>query len=119
MQHRLMVEAPGNPRRARFLHVVQGADGGAAPDAVTLVKSHSGTAYEGAAVGGTVVIFPVDIGPDVITTTVAVPPGVTRILVAGLKKDTGYRVETRGTELTISAGGDTVTDGGGILRVTM
>ncbi|MDT5346892.1 MAG: hypothetical protein QOH91_179 [Mycobacterium sp.] len=119
MGHRLMVQAPGASRSARFLHVVQGADGGAAPDAATLLTSHAGTAYEGAAVTDTAVLFPVDIGPDVTTATVTVPPGVTRILVAGLKKDSGYRVETRGTELTISAGGDTVTDSGGTLHVTI
>jgi hypothetical protein len=119
MQHRLMVEAPGAPRRARFLHVVQGADGNAAPDATTLLTSRAGTAYTGAAVGNTAVLFRVDLSGDVIATTVAVPPGVTRVLVTGLAKDTGYHVEKRGTDVTISRGGTTVADRGGVLSISI
>lgn len=118
MKHRLMVEAPGAPRQARFLNVVQGADGGAAPDEPVLLRSSAGTAYEGAAVGPTAAVFPVNLGDDVGTTTVPVPEGVTRVFVTGLAADTGYTVEWRGTELTVSSGGDAVADGGGVLIST-
>jgi hypothetical protein len=119
MRHRLMVEAPGAPRSARFLHVVQGADGGAAPDATVLLTSRAGTAYVGAAVVDTAVVFPVDIGTDVTTTSVAVPSSVTRVIVTGLAHNAGYRVETGSGEVTVTAGGDTQTDGGGVLVVTI
>jgi hypothetical protein len=118
MQHRLMVEAPGNPRSARFLHVVQGADGGATPDVATLIASRAGSPYAGAAVGDTAVVFPVDLGAEVAATTVVVPQGVKRVLVAGLAKSKGYRVESKGAEVTVTAGGDSQTDRGGVLVVT-
>jgi hypothetical protein len=119
MQHRLMVEAPGNPRRARFLHVIQGADGSASPDAATLMTSRAGTAYEGAAVGDTAVVFPVDLDGEVATTTIGVPQGVKRVLITGFAKNKGYRVESKGGEVAVTAGGDSQTDGGGVLVVTL
>jgi hypothetical protein len=119
MQHRLMVEAPGAPRSARFLHVVQGADGGAAPDTTALLTSRAGTAYVGAAVKDTAVVFPVDIGADVATTSVGVPPNVSRVFVTGLAKSAGYRVESGGGVVTVTAGGASQTDGGGVLVVTI
>lgn len=123
MQYRLMVEAAGAPRSARFLHVVQCADAGATPDEVTMVRSSDGSAYEGATVAGTAVLFAVDLGRDVSTTTVTVPVDVNRVLVTGLSKDGGYRVETKrnpdGTELTVAPGGDATADGGGVLAVTI
>jgi hypothetical protein len=121
MQHRLMVEATGAPRSTRFLHVVQGADGDASPEQATLLRSSAGTAFEGAVVAGTAVIFPVDLGAEVATTTITVPSGLT-LLITGLRKDTGYRVDAQpgrdGTEVTIASGGDNKADGGGVLSVT-
>jgi hypothetical protein len=119
MHHRLMVEAPGAPRSARFLHVVQGADGGTAADAASLLRSSTGSAYEGVALADTAVLFRVDLGGDFTTTTVGLPSGVTRVFVTGLAKGTGYRVETRGDEVVISTGGETVSDSGGVLSVTI
>ncbi|MDT5091483.1 MAG: hypothetical protein QOH60_846 [Mycobacterium sp.] len=119
MQHRLMVEAPGAPRSTRFLHVVQGADGGAVPDAATLLTSRAGVPYVGTAFGDTAVLFPVNLGGDVASTTVNVPQGVKRILVTGLTKSAGYRVESGGSEVTVTAGGATQTDGGGVLVVRL
>ena len=116
MQHRLMVEAPGAPRTARFLHVVQGADGSTAPDALTLIR---GTAYEGAIVGATGVVFPITLGRNDSPVTIAVPGGVSRLLVTGLDKNAGYRVERRGGDITVTPGGETRTDGGGVLAVTI
>jgi hypothetical protein len=91
MTHRMRMEAPGNPRAARFLHVLQGAD-------------------------GTAVVFPDDSRPDV-ATTLAVRVGVTRLLVTGLAPDTGYQVIRHGDRVTVSTGGQTRTDHGGVLLV--
>jgi hypothetical protein len=121
MQHRLMVEATDAPRSTRFLHVVQAADGGASPDAATMLRSSAGTAYEGAAVAGTAVICPVDLGAAAAAMTITVPSGLT-LLITGLDKGTGYRVDTRarpdGTEVAVAPSGDTKTDGGGVLTTT-
>ena len=119
MKYRVMVEATGAPKSARFLHVVQGADGGATPDAVTLVRSTAGTGYEGAAVAGTAVVFPVDLGQEVSNTTLKVPQGVSRLLITGLAKNAGYGVDKQGDTIAVSSGGDTTTDGGGVLSVSV
>ena len=119
MQHRLMVEAPGSPRSARFLHVVQGADGSSAPDAVTLIRSSSGTAYEGVVVGATAVIFPVTLGRNDSPVRASIPGSVSRLLVTGLGKNTGYRLERRGGDITVTPGGNRSTDGGGVLAVVI
>jgi hypothetical protein len=105
----------------RFLHVVQGADGGAAIDPATLLTSTSGRGYTGAAVAGTAVLFPVDLGAEVDTTTVAIPAGVRRTLVTGLVPGAGYAVNTEqsgdGTQLTVSQSGSTAADPAGVLVV--
>ena len=123
MQHRLMVEAPGGPAKARFLHVIRGADDGASTAAPVLLRSTGGVTYEGAALDANAVLFPVDVTAAADTTTVSVPGGVKTVLVTGLNKDAGYRIETRpgdgGTEVTVSSGGDTKTDGGGVLTVAL
>ncbi|OBA78676.1 hypothetical protein A9W99_23740 [Mycobacterium sp. 1164966.3] len=119
MRHRLMVGAAGNPRSVRFLHVVQGADGSSAPDVVTLIRSSSGTAYEGAVVGATAVLFPVTLGRTDSPVTLSLPGGVSRLVVTGLDKNTGYRVERRGGAVTVALGGNRTTDGGGVLAVAI
>jgi hypothetical protein len=113
------VEATGAPKSARFLHVVQGADGGSTPDAVTLVRSTAGTGYEGAALAGTAVVFPVDLGKEVSNVTLSVPQGVSRVIVTGLAKDSGYSVDKKGDAVTVSSGGDDKSDGGGVLSVDL
>jgi hypothetical protein len=119
MKYRVMVEAAGAPKSARFLHVVQGADGGSTPDAVTLVRSTAGTGYEGAALAGTAVVFPVDLGKEVSNVTLSVPQGVSRVIVTGLAKDSGYSVDKKGDAVTVSSGGDDKSDGGGVLSVDL
>jgi hypothetical protein len=118
MTHRLMVEAPGATAAARFLHVVQGADGAATPDDTNLIHSTAGARYDGAAVAGTAVVFPVDLSPTTDSTTLALPPGISRVLVTGLTPGAGYRVDRNDAALTITRGGDTTTDSGGVLVVT-
>ena len=92
MTHRMLMEAPGILRAARFLHVLQGAD-------------------------GTAVVFPDDLRPDVANTTLAVRAGVTRQFVTGLAPDTDYQVIRHGDRVSVSTGGPTRTDHGGVLLV--
>ena len=88
----MRLEAPGNPRAVRLLHVLQGAD-------------------------GTAVVFPDDLRPDVATTTLTVQAGVTRPLVTGLAPDTAYQMIRHGDRVTVSTGGQTRTDHRGVLMV--
>lgn len=117
MKFRLRIEAPGGPRRTHFLNVLQGADGGARPDAPAVVHSSGGTPYTGALVAGTLVLFPDASGGTVATTTVDLPAGTNRVLVTGLRPDPGYAVTRDGGRLTVRAGGPAKTDAGGVLDV--
>jgi hypothetical protein len=121
MGFRLRVEAPGGPQDARFLHVVQGADGGAQPDPAQRVASRAGAAYDGAVVAGTAVLFPVNLGQGG-ATTIDLPAGVRRILVTGLAPGAGYTIGLQSTEttatLTLTDGGPSTADEGGTLEVT-
>src|SRR5262249_32167226 len=54
-QYVMTVQDPSNPTDTRFLHVLQGADPGAAMAPATYVQSTSGTAFDGAVFGSTVV----------------------------------------------------------------
>ncbi|HYF27375.1 MAG TPA: hypothetical protein VD931_16645, partial [Baekduia sp.] len=84
MRHRLRIEDPSAPRDVRFLTVLQGADGDATPDAVTRLRSRSGTPYDGAVVAGQAVLFPVQLGGRVEEVAVEVPAdGLRRVLVTG------------------------------------
>ena len=116
----LSVEAPGGPASARFLHVLEGADGGASPSAVTLLESTGGKPHAGAAVRGTAVLFPVDPGGAFAGVTYAVPAGVGTHKVTGLEPGGSYGASSApaaggGTSVTVSAGGSLVADAGGVL----
>jgi hypothetical protein len=117
MQHRLRVEAEGAPRSARFLHVLEGADGGARPSAATEISSSAGTPFTGAAIAGTAVLFPVTVGAPATSTTVTLPPGVDRVLVTGLRPRAGYTATRSGDELRITLGGGRRATAGGVLDV--
>jgi hypothetical protein len=119
MQFRLKVEAPGGPKQARFLHVIQGADAGATADSATLVQSSSGTPFSGAIIRSTVVLFPENLDTPFSTMTYTVPAATTTHWITGLKSDQGYTVatQTAGSDLkvTITPGGETKADSGGVL----
>ena len=121
MQFRLRVEAPGGPREARFLHVLQGSDAGTAPDPIMLIENGAGPPYVGVVVAGTAVLFPVDVGVEVSELTYAVPTGTVRHLITGLVPGGGYDVETQTANgelnVTIRAGAAQVADAGGLLVV--
>ena len=116
----LSVEAPGGPASTRFLHVLEGADGGASPSSVALLQSSAGTSHAGAAVRGTAVLFPVDLGGSFSGVTYEVPSGVTAHKVTGLSAGAAYRVVSvpaagGGATVTVSPGGEVVADSGGVL----
>jgi hypothetical protein len=122
MRHRLRIEDPGSPRDVRFLTVLQGADAGAQPDPATLVRSSWGTAYDGAIVAGTAVLFPVDIETPVAGFTAELPAaGLERILVTGLEPGGEYAVDKEKVgeklRLHVATGGDAKADEGGVLVV--
>jgi hypothetical protein len=117
MTHRLRVEAPGDPRSVRFLHVLQGADGGASADPATLLRSLSGTRFEGALVAGTAVLFPVKLG-IVQGTVMRIPAtGLRRVLVTGLEPGRSYSASLSSGRLTLNPGGEKKADRGGLLVV--
>lgn len=117
--YRLRVEAAGNPRRTRFLHVIEGADSGATPRATQVVQSSEGASYLGAIVAQTAVLFPDELGLPFASTRFGVPAGVTRIYVAGLLPGNGYRIDEHSAAgqrvITVTAGGERIADAGGVL----
>ena len=87
-----VVEPPAPmPKDTRFLHVLQGAAGNATADPVTLVRTKRGTPFAGAAVKGTLVLFPVELGAvsEVQFTSL---PGVAKHVVTGLSPGVSYDV---------------------------
>jgi hypothetical protein len=117
IKFRLKVEATGGPTRVNFLHVLEGADRGASATPATLVRSIGGASFEGAASGGVLVLFPVDVGTTVSELTFSSPPGVVASLVTGLQKGTSYSVSRNGESVTIRPGPGTLADAGGVLTI--
>jgi hypothetical protein len=117
IRFRLRVEDPAQPRRVLFLHVVQGADGGAAADPTTALASTTGTPFVGVAVAGTAVLFPRARLESLSPVTVPLPAGTGRILVTGLTAGAGYEVSRSAGTVTIGPGGDIRADAGGVLTV--
>lgn len=119
MQFRLRVEASNGPAETRFLHVLQGADAGAAADRVGLVESGDGTRFAGVVVTGTAVLFSVDLDDEFTELTYAVPAGTATHLITGLAPGGGYDVETRAESgdlmVMIRPGGEERADDGGVL----
>jgi hypothetical protein len=120
MKERIYLESLNNPK-ARFLHVLQGADPGAAALPTVTLRSSAGDAFEGAAINGAAVLFPIDMNQPFKTLTYTAPVGTTLHLITGLKPDTGYTVtltkDTKGVTVTIAVGGTTQTDSAGVLLV--
>ncbi len=119
---RLVVEDPTHPADVRFLHVLEAADAGVAAGTATLVESSSGTPFAGAAVAGTVVMFPVDPSATFTGTSFVAPAGTTLELVGGLTPGAGYTVSTQaaagGTLVTVTPGGSAAAAAGGVLVVS-
>jgi hypothetical protein len=121
IRFRYKVEAPGNPKTVRWLHVLQGADGNVTADNATLVTSSGGTAFQGASFNDTVVMFPVDIPVSFTSLTYSAPASTKAHLVTGLTPNAGYKVTTQpsgGTvNITVASGGDQKADAGGVLVI--
>jgi hypothetical protein len=103
MTYRLRIEAPGGPKRVRFLTVLQGADAGAAPTHLSLIQSSGRTPFAGAQVGDTAILFPVNLGSSVANLTYAVSAATKAQLITGLQPYHGYGVITHitGGRLTV------------------
>ncbi len=121
-QYLLTVEDPTRPADVRFLHVLQGADPGAAMVPASYLQSAGGTAFDGAVFGSTAVFFPVNSG--VFTqTTLSCPASVHTLLVTGLAANAGYGVSIQsggsGSVIVLTSGGaSTNADGAGVVRLT-
>jgi hypothetical protein len=116
---RVEIEDPSDPTDTRFLNVLQGADAGAAADPVTLVQSSVGTAFDGALIGNTVVMFQHDITVPFAGVSFTVPAGLAQHYTVGLAPSTGYTVATQAVggnvQITITLGGSVMTDTAGVL----
>ena len=118
MQARLSVTAAGNPASARFLHVLQGADAGAALLAPTLIAS-TDSLWQGARLGTTLVLMPRDL-PAGTSLEIELPAGATRLLVTGLAANTAYLASRNGSRLRFAPGSPgTASDAGGVLDLRL
>src|SRR5262249_35087045 len=119
-QYIYTVEDLTKPVDTRFLHVLQGADPGAAMATATYVQSTSGTAFDGAAFSTTVVYFPVSSSGSFMATTFVAPAGVHTILVTGLAANANYGVMVQasgnGNVISVTPGSTGAhTDAAGVL----
>ncbi|HEY2857265.1 MAG TPA: hypothetical protein VGJ21_02485, partial [Terracidiphilus sp.] len=112
------VQDSTNPADTRFLNVLQGADSGVAMVKSTYLQSVAGQQFDGAAFAAYVVYFPVSLA-SFTGTTLSPPVSAHTLLVTGLSPATGYAVTTGGGRVTISPGGATKTDGGGVLVLSL
>lgn len=118
--YRLAIEDTNNPTNIRFLHVLQGADAGASPDATTYLTSTAGNPFEGVAVRGADVLFPVNLpGSSFTNVSFIVPPGVTNHFVAGFTPNAGYNVAVATNagqlQVTVTPGSQMTADSAGLL----
>jgi hypothetical protein len=118
---RLIIEDLSLPADVRFLTVLQGTDSGVSADKATRVSSIAGTAYDGAYIGDSIVMFPQSLASPVSTTTYQTPSSVTRHLITGLTPGVGYDIvmtTTGGVTTVILTKGSTYTaDVGGVIGV--
>jgi hypothetical protein len=119
--HRLRVDSGDQGRSTRFLHVLQGADGGVSADEALLVRSDEG-GFEGAVVGDHLVMFPTDISEGPGSLSYEAPAEVVRHLITGLESGASYEVGVEpgtGQTITVSitSGGSETADDGGVLDI--
>jgi hypothetical protein len=116
MKDRILIEAPGDPVSARFLTVLQGADQGAAMPTPPLIRSDDAS-WNGAVVGSTAVVFPVNLTATPLTLTV--PSGPSMLIVTGLVPSASYSVTRAGRTVTVRPGGSNTADKAGVLTVSL
>ena len=117
---RLVVEDTNNPVNIRFLHVLQAADATTPMDVGTLAQSTAGDAFDGVLLGDTVIWFVRTPGVNTHGTSYLVPGTTGTHYVTGLVPHAGYSVQTTtdgngNLQVTISPGGNAMTDEGGLL----
>jgi hypothetical protein len=121
MTDRLRVEAPGGPRAARFLHVLDAGDRSGPAATTSLVRSTAGRAMEGAVAADTAVLFPVNLGDAGAEVAYEVPGSVRRHVVSGLVPNARYGVALErvgnAIRVRVTSDGDRSTDGGGVLLI--
>jgi hypothetical protein len=103
MRYKLMIETGSPSQEVQFLTVLQGADSGASAYPVALVESKSGDAYQGAVVGKTAILFPLQVNETFKKVIYQVPGEVTWQFITGLQPNEGYdiTVERTGENLQI------------------
>jgi hypothetical protein len=116
MKVRLRIDAPGNPADVRFLQVLQAADGGVIIGTPTLIQSTDG-AWQGAQMGGTVVLFASTLGQTLVKLTYSFTPPVVSHVITGLAANTAYCVTLNTTSLSLSPGCGELSDAGGVLQI--
>lgn len=123
MRFRLQVEAPREQQSTRFLHVLQGVDGSAPESPASLVQSSSGVPYAGAAVAGTLVLFPVQLDQALTETAYVAPIGTSRQIITGLTPGARYDLVSQpaagGLQITIRQGTTYQADEGGVLDLPL
>ena len=122
-QYVFTAEDATRPADVRFLHVLQGADPGAAMVSAIYAQSTGGTAFDGAVFGSTAVYFPVSTSGVFAQTALTVPTGVHTLLLTGLTASTAYGVSIQpggaGSVITVTSGGSgAIADGAGVVRLT-
>lgn len=88
------------------------------PQQVSRLRTSAGSAFDGAIVGSTAVLFPVERGvaDDV---RLQVPSGVAKIIVTGLRPGAGYTSTYDGGELRVRPGGSQQTDAACVLEINV
>ena len=114
----MTIQDPSNPTDTRFLHVLQGADPGAAMVPATYAQSTSGTPFDGVVFGAVAVWFPVNVPTSPVAATLPAPAGVHTAMIAGLSPNGSYGVSIAGNAITIASGTGYTADAAGVLRVT-
>jgi hypothetical protein len=114
----MTIQDPSNPTDTRFLHVLQGADAGAAMVPATYFQSTAGTPFDGAVFGSLAVYFPVNAANSSVATTLPAPAGVHTAMVTGLAPNGSYSVSIAGSAIAITSGAGSTADAAGVLRLT-
>jgi hypothetical protein len=123
-QYIYQVADPSLPTDTRFLHVLQGADPGAAMVPATYLQSTNGTAFDGAVFGSQAVYFPQSATTAFAGATFSAPSGVQTMLVTGLTPGASYGVTIlpngSGYTVTVAPGGvGSISDAAGVLQITL
>jgi hypothetical protein len=119
-QYRLTVEDTNDPADIRFLHVLQGADAGMTADAAIYCQSSGGNPFEGVAVRGVEVLFPVNVLSNNFTNmSYSAPTGVSNHYVAGLTPNAKYTATVQSNAgrwlVRIAPGAKVTADNAGLL----